>query len=113
MQQQSVGQRVGSHHPQLKSGISSPQPHKALSPQVTQHPSPQIDQQNMLASLSKAGTPLQSARSPIVVPSPSTSLASSHNTAGNIMYQQATLPMEFKPHTSTVEGIEISPSELT
>jgi len=126
-QQQSVGQRVGSHHPQMKSGISSPQLHKALSPQVTQHPSPQIDQQNMLASLSKAGTPLQSASSPVVVPSPKTPLASSpmtgdsekvsaglasHNTAGNIMHQQATLPMEFEPYTSTVEGIEISPSEL-
>ncbi|XP_049390566.1 mediator of RNA polymerase II transcription subunit 15a-like [Solanum stenotomum] len=119
MQQQSVGQRVGSHHPQMKLGISSPQLHKALSPQVTQHPSPQIDQQNMLASLSKAGTPLQSSSSPVVIPSPSTPLASSpmtrdsekvsaglasHNTAGNIMHQQATLPMEFKPHTSTVEA---------
>ncbi|MCD7450033.1 hypothetical protein HAX54_003089 [Datura stramonium] len=31
--EQSVGQRVGSHHPQLKSGISSPQLHQALSPQ--------------------------------------------------------------------------------
>ncbi|XP_055801617.1 mediator of RNA polymerase II transcription subunit 15a-like isoform X1 [Solanum dulcamara] len=104
-QQQAVGQRVGSHHPQLKSGISSPQLHQALSPQVTQHPSPQIDQQNMLASLTKAGTPLQSASSPFVVPSPSTPLApspmpgdsekvcaglGSHTTAGNIMHQQAT-----------------------
>ncbi|MCD7450032.1 hypothetical protein HAX54_003088 [Datura stramonium] len=105
-QQQSVVQRVGSHHPQLKSGISSPQLHQALSPQVTQHPSPQIDQQNMLASLTKAGTPLQSASSPFVVPSPSTPLApspmpgdsekvsaglASHTTAGNIMHQQATV----------------------
>ncbi|KAL3338815.1 hypothetical protein AABB24_027774 [Solanum stoloniferum] len=105
-QQQSVGQRVGSHHPQLKPGISSPQLHQALSPQVTQHPSPQIDQQNMLASLTKAGTPLQSASSPFVVPSPSTPLApspmpgdsekvcaglGSHTTAGNIMHQQATV----------------------
>lgn len=105
-QQQSVGQRVGSHHPQLKSGISSPQIHQALSPQVTQHPSPQIDQQNMLASLTKAGTPLQSTSSPFVVPSPSTPLAPSpmpgdsekvsaglalHTTAGNIMHQQATV----------------------
>ncbi|XP_060184404.1 mediator of RNA polymerase II transcription subunit 15a-like isoform X2 [Lycium barbarum] len=104
-QQQSVGQRVGSHHPQLKSGISSPQVHQALSPQVTQHPSPQIDQQNMLASLTKAGTPLQSASSPFVVPSPSTPLApspmpgdsekvsaglASHSISGNIMHQQAT-----------------------
>ncbi|WMV23309.1 hypothetical protein MTR67_016694 [Solanum verrucosum] len=119
MQQQSVGQRVGSHHPQMKSGISSPQLLKALSPQVTQHPSPQIDQQNMLASLSKSGTPLQSASSPFVVPSPLTPLASSpmtgdsekvsaglasHNTSGNIMHQQATLPMEFEPYTSTVEA---------
>ncbi|KAK4373504.1 hypothetical protein RND71_008888 [Anisodus tanguticus] len=104
-QQQSVGQRVGSHHPQLKPGISSPQVHQALSPQVTQHPSPQIDQQNMLASLTKAGTPLQSVGSPFVVPSPSTPLApspmpgdsekvsagfASQTIAGNIMHQQAT-----------------------
>ncbi|KAF3673834.1 Mediator of RNA polymerase II transcription subunit 15a [Capsicum annuum] len=105
-QQQSVGQRVGSHHPQLKPGISSPQLHQALSPQLTQHPSPQIDQQNMLASLTKGGTPLQSASSPFVVPSPSTPLApspmpgdsekvcaglASHTTAGNTMHQQATV----------------------
>ncbi|CAN4090225.1 unnamed protein product [Withania somnifera] len=105
-QQQSVGQRVGSHHTQLKPGISSPQLYQALSPQVTQHPSPQIDQQNMLASLTKAGTPLQSASSPFVVPSPSTPLApspmpgdsekvgaglASLTTAGNIMHQQATV----------------------
>ncbi|TMW94982.1 hypothetical protein EJD97_009527 [Solanum chilense] len=128
MQQQSVGQRVGSHQPQMMSGISSPQLHKALSPQVTQHPSPQIDQQNILTSLSKSGTPLKSASSPFVVPSPSTPLASSpmtgdsekvsaglasNNIAGNIMHQQATLLMEFQPHTSTVECIQISPSELS
>lgn len=60
----------------------------------------------MLASLTKAGTPLQSASSPFVVPSPSTPLApspmpgdsekvcaglASHTTAGNIMHQQATV----------------------
>ncbi|XP_027772123.1 mediator of RNA polymerase II transcription subunit 15a isoform X2 [Solanum pennellii] len=125
MQQQSDGQRVRSHQPLMMSGISSPQLHKALSPQVTQHPSPQIDQQNILTSLSKSGTPLKSASSPFVVPSPSTPLASSpmtgdsekvsaglasHNIAGNIMHQQATLPMEFQPHTSTVECIQISPN---
>nr|GMD58450.1 mediator of RNA polymerase II transcription subunit 15A-like isoform X1 [Ipomoea batatas] len=70
---QSLGQRVVSHHPQLKSSISSPQVHQTLSPQLAQHSSPQIDQQNVLASLTKTGTPLQSANSPFV-PSPSTPL---------------------------------------
>ncbi|KAG2723184.1 hypothetical protein I3843_02G137400 [Carya illinoinensis] len=73
------------------------------SPQILQHSSPQIDQQNVLSSLTKVGTPLQSASSPFVVPSPSTPLApspmpgdaekpissvSSHSNAGNIGHQQ-------------------------
>lgn len=74
------GQRAGLHH-QYKSGsafpVSPPQVLQAHSPQVPPHPSPQIDQQNMLTSIAKAGTPLQSASSPFVVPSPSTPLAPS------------------------------------
>ncbi|KAJ8528472.1 hypothetical protein K7X08_022164 [Anisodus acutangulus] len=93
--QQSVGQLAGSHHQQLMSGISSPQVYRALSPLVT----PQIDQQNMLASLTKAGSLLQSATSPFVVPSPSTAWAPSpmptglaiHTAAGNLKHQQATV----------------------
>ncbi|XP_019177232.1 PREDICTED: mediator of RNA polymerase II transcription subunit 15a-like isoform X2 [Ipomoea nil] len=72
-QPQSLGQRVVSHHQQLKSSITSPQVHQTLSPQLAQHPSPQIDQQNMLASLTRTGTPLPSANSPFA-PSPSTPL---------------------------------------
>ena len=70
---------------------------------MLQHASPQIDQQNMLTSLTKSGTPLQSASSPFVVPSPSTPLAPSPmpgesekvnsgvptlSNAGNIGHQQ-------------------------
>ncbi|KAF9596250.1 hypothetical protein IFM89_008413 [Coptis chinensis] len=72
------GQRTPYHHPQLKPGaqfpISSPQLHPAPSPQ---HSSPQIDQQNLLTTFPKSGTPLQSANSPFIVPSPSTPLAPS------------------------------------
>ncbi|KAL0335520.1 UNVERIFIED_CONTAM: Mediator of RNA polymerase II transcription subunita [Sesamum radiatum] len=71
------GQRP-SYHQQMKSGtpfsISSQQ---AASPQIGHHPSPQIDQQNLLSSHTKTGTPLQSASSPFIVPSPSTSMAPS------------------------------------
>ncbi|KAG2723180.1 hypothetical protein I3843_02G137400 [Carya illinoinensis] len=102
----SAGQRAAYSHQQLKLGgsfpISSPQLQVA-SPQILQHSSPQIDQQNVLSSLTKVGTPLQSASSPFVVPSPSTPLApspmpgdaekpissvSSHSNAGNIGHQQ-------------------------
>ncbi|XP_031114639.1 mediator of RNA polymerase II transcription subunit 15a-like [Ipomoea triloba] len=51
---------VSSVSPQLKPSISSPQVHHTLSPQLAQHSSPQ---QNVLASLTKTGTPLQSANS--------------------------------------------------
>lgn len=44
---------------------------------MPQHPSPQIDQQNALTSITKAGTPLQSSSSPFIVPSPSTPMARS------------------------------------
>ncbi|KNA02701.1 hypothetical protein SOVF_216190, partial [Spinacia oleracea] len=66
-------------HQQLKPvasfPVSSPQLFQAVSPQINQH-SPQIDQQNLQQSVSKGGTPLQSANSPYV-PSPSTPLAPS------------------------------------
>ncbi|KAB2028867.1 hypothetical protein ES319_D05G125200v1 [Gossypium barbadense] len=104
-----AGQRQTYTHQQLKSGaqfpISSPQLHPAASPQMPQHSSPQIDQQSLLPSISKTGTPLQSANSPFVVPSPSTPLApspmpgesekpapgtSSLSNAANIGHQQGT-----------------------
>ncbi|XP_062092601.1 mediator of RNA polymerase II transcription subunit 15a [Humulus lupulus] len=76
-----AGQRAAYPHQQLKSSspfaISSNQLLQASSPQILQHSSPQVDQQNLLPSLPKAGTPLQSANSPFVVPSPSTPLAPS------------------------------------
>ncbi|KAE8674063.1 Mediator of RNA polymerase II transcription subunit 15a [Hibiscus syriacus] len=72
-----ASQRQSYNHQQLKPGaqfpVSSPQLLQAASPQMPQHSSPQVDQQNLL----KAGTPLQSANSPFVVPSPSTPLAPS------------------------------------
>ena len=96
-----------SAYQQLKPGasfpISSPQLLQAASPQIPQHSSPQVDQQNLFSSLTKAGTPLQSANSPFVAPSPSTPMApspmpgdseksvsgvSSLSNAGNIGYQQ-------------------------
>ncbi|XP_022860694.1 mediator of RNA polymerase II transcription subunit 15a-like isoform X1 [Olea europaea var. sylvestris] len=77
-QHHSSGQRSSYHQP-LKPGTpfstSSPQVLQVASPQV--HLSPQIDQQNLLTSHPKTGTPLQSANSPFVVPSPSTSMAPS------------------------------------
>ncbi|XP_047340882.1 mediator of RNA polymerase II transcription subunit 15a-like isoform X2 [Impatiens glandulifera] len=71
-------QRSAYQHLQTKSNtskfpISSPQIlQTAASPQVLQQPSPQIDQQNILSSLTRTGTPLQSTNSPLIVPSPST-----------------------------------------
>ncbi|XP_026447212.1 mediator of RNA polymerase II transcription subunit 15a-like isoform X1 [Papaver somniferum] len=63
--------KLGSSFP-----ISSPQMLSVASPQLSQH-SPQIDQQSLSSSLTKTGTPLQSANPPLIVPSPSTSLAAS------------------------------------
>ncbi|XP_062191600.1 mediator of RNA polymerase II transcription subunit 15a-like isoform X2 [Phragmites australis] len=75
---QQVGPR-GNHYPQLKQGgvfpISSPQNLQASSPQIS-HPSPQVDQHNLLPSQLKTGTPLHSANSPFV-PSPSPPVAPS------------------------------------
>ncbi|XP_073288252.1 mediator of RNA polymerase II transcription subunit 15a-like isoform X1 [Primulina huaijiensis] len=80
-QHTSSGQRQSYHHPHMKSGtpfsISSPQVLQGGSPQISLHPSPQLDQQNLQASHVKAGTPLQSANSPFIVPSPSTSMVPS------------------------------------
>ncbi|KAL3629921.1 hypothetical protein CASFOL_026233 [Castilleja foliolosa] len=77
----SAGQRQSYHHQQMKSGtpfsISSQQVLQATSPQMGHHSSPQIDQQNLLTVHTKGGTPLQSANSPFIVPSPSTSMAPS------------------------------------
>ncbi|XP_023529244.1 mediator of RNA polymerase II transcription subunit 15a-like isoform X3 [Cucurbita pepo subsp. pepo] len=73
-------QRSAYTHPQMKPGTSfpiSPPIFQATSPQVTQNSSPQVDQQNMFSSMNRIGTPLQSASSPFVVPSPSTPLAPS------------------------------------
>ncbi|CAN6468118.1 unnamed protein product [Victoria cruziana] len=97
-------------HQQLKSGSSFPvsSPQLATSPQILQHSSPQIDQQSLLgaAALPKIGTPLQSASSPFVVPSPSTPVtpsqlqgdsekpgASPLSKSGNIVMQQPTVPV--------------------
>ncbi|XP_047955267.1 mediator of RNA polymerase II transcription subunit 15a-like isoform X2 [Salvia hispanica] len=80
-QHNSSGQRTSFHHQQMKSGtpfsMSSQNALQAASPQIGHHSSPQIDQQNILTSHNKATTPLQSANSPFVAPSPSTSMAPS------------------------------------
>lgn len=77
----SSGQRQAYPHQQLKQGspfhVSSPQLLQTASPQISQHSSPQVDQQNLLPPLTKVGTPLQSANSPFVVPTPSPPLAPS------------------------------------
>ncbi|KAL9664117.1 hypothetical protein QQ045_019514 [Rhodiola kirilowii] len=114
---------------QIKSGVSfpmsSPQMLSTTSSQVLLNSSPQIDQQNMTSSLSKAGTPLQSANSPFVVPSPSTPLAPSpvrgdsekltsyvspFTTSGNIGVQQSALPQApTEPMAIGTPGISASP----
>ncbi|KAI4372867.1 hypothetical protein MLD38_011051 [Melastoma candidum] len=75
-----VNQCMNYPHQQWKPGslfpLSSPHLLQAVS-QIPSLSSPQIDQQNILSSLAKAGTPLQSANSPFLVPSPSTPLAPS------------------------------------
>ncbi|XP_068310904.1 mediator of RNA polymerase II transcription subunit 15a-like isoform X1 [Pyrus communis] len=102
-QHMSSGQRAYPHQ-QLKSGSPFPIPSsyqllQAASPQISQHSSPQVDHKNLLTH-PKAGTPLQTACSPFVIPSPSTPMApspmpwdsekpSSLPNAGNIGHQQA------------------------
>ncbi|KAJ4961003.1 hypothetical protein NE237_020913 [Protea cynaroides] len=74
-QHYSAGQRSAYHHQQLKTGASFPitshQLLQAASPQISLHSSPQIDQQSLLTSLSKAEMPLQSRNSLFIIPSPS------------------------------------------
>ncbi|KAG4944950.1 hypothetical protein JHK87_040957 [Glycine soja] len=73
-------QRSTYPHQQMKGSpfpVSSPQLLQATSPQIPQHSSPQVDQQNHLPSLTKVATPLQSANSPFMVPTPSPPLAPS------------------------------------
>lgn len=68
------------NHRQIKAGsshVSSPQLLQAGSPQISQNSSSLIDHQNMLSSLPKLGTPLQSVNSPSVCLSPSTPVSSS------------------------------------
>ncbi|CAA0828629.1 Mediator of RNA polymerase II transcription subunit 15a [Striga hermonthica] len=76
-QHSSSGQRQSYIHQQMKPGapfsISSQQGLQATSPQISHQPSPQIDP----TSHSKGGTPLHSANSPFIVPSPSTSMVPS------------------------------------
>ncbi|KAK9132052.1 hypothetical protein Scep_011580 [Stephania cephalantha] len=108
--------------------VSSPRPPaQAASPQVSQHSSPQTDQQNLVSCLSRAGTPLQSTNSSIIaVLSPSTSLAqyspaqgdpekpssavSSHSNAGSTVDQQAVSLA--KPHSAVISTPGISASPL-
>lgn len=111
-------------HQQLKPGasfpVSSPQLFQAVSPQINQH-SPQIDHQNLQQSVSKGGTPLQSANSPFV-PSPSTPLApspmpgdaekpavSSLSNVANIGNQQSGAPVASQSLSIGTPGISPSP----
>ncbi|XP_044486445.1 mediator of RNA polymerase II transcription subunit 15a-like isoform X2 [Mangifera indica] len=125
----SSSQRPAYHHQQLKAGTTFPIPSaqilQAASPQIQQHSSPQVDQQNLLSSHHKTGTPLQSASSPIVMPSPSTPLApspmpgdsekpisgiSSLANAGNIAHQQNSNAQAAAPSLAIgTPGISASP----
>lgn len=91
--------------------------------------SAQTDKQNVLNSVTKSGTPLQSANSPFIVSSPSTpstshmpieseklnSGVSSLSKAGNIGNQATTAMLPTQPFTIGTPGISPSPllSELT
>jgi PAX-interacting protein 1 len=103
--------------------ISSPQLPQHASPQL-QHSSPQIDQQNLPSSVTKTGTPLQSANSPFVVPSPSTPLApspmpgdsdkpvsgiSSILNTGNIVHQPSVAQAQAPSLAVGTPGISASP----
>ncbi|XP_054783608.1 mediator of RNA polymerase II transcription subunit 15a-like isoform X2 [Prosopis cineraria] len=122
------GQRSAYPHQQFKPGgpypVSSPHILQPASPQSQQHPSPQVDQQN-LSSFTKASTPLQSANSTFVGPTPSPPLApslmpdsekpisvvSSVSNAANIGHQQtriATVPAQ----SLAIGTPGISPSPL-
>lgn len=112
---------------QLKPGTSFPisSQLQSGSPQVLQHSSPQLDQQNVVSSITKAGTPLQSANSPFVAPSPSTpvvpspmpgdsdkpiSALTSHSNAGNVGHQAVTsAPAPGQSLAIGTPGISASP----
>ncbi|XP_024985083.1 mediator of RNA polymerase II transcription subunit 15a-like isoform X3 [Cynara cardunculus var. scolymus] len=124
LQQQQVASQRPAYHQQLKSGAPfSPQLLSASSPLTPQHSSPQIDQQNLLNSLTKSGTPLQSANSPFIVSSPSTtstshmpgesekvnSGVSSLSNAGNIGHQPTGAVLPTQSLAIGTPGISASP----
>ncbi|XP_030492178.2 mediator of RNA polymerase II transcription subunit 15a isoform X1 [Cannabis sativa] len=123
-----AGQRAAYPHQQLKSSssfaMSSNQLLQASSPQILQHSSPQVEQQNLLPPLTKTGTPLQSASSPFVDPSPSTPLVpspmpsdsekplpgvSSLVNAGNVGQQQTSVVTPAQSLAIGTPGISASP----
>ncbi|CAN6468874.1 unnamed protein product [Victoria cruziana] len=127
-QQQSMGQRAAFQ--QLKAGssfpVSSPQLLQTTSPQISQHSSPQVDQQSLLTvtSAPKVGTPMQTASSPFVVPSPSTPFsqsplpgdnekpgASPLSNAGNTVNQQSTA-LSAQAQSLAIGTPGLSPSPL-
>ncbi|KAF4347732.1 hypothetical protein G4B88_017811 [Cannabis sativa] len=104
--------------------MSSNQLLQASSPQILQHSSPQVEQQNLLPPLTKTGTPLQSASSPFVDPSPSTPLVpspmpsdsekplpgvSSLVNAGNVGQQQTSVVTPAQSLAIGTPGISASP----
>ncbi|CAK9309348.1 unnamed protein product [Citrullus colocynthis] len=120
-------QRSAYTHQQMKPGTSfpiSPPIFQAASPQVAQNSSPQVDQQSLLSSITKTGTPLQSASSPFVVPSPSTPMApspmpgdsekptsgvSTHTNAGNAGQQTIASGTQAQSLAIGTPGISASP----
>lgn len=120
-------QRAAYTHQQMKPGTSfpiSPPIFQAASPQVAQNSSPQVDQQSLLSSITKTGTPLQSASSPFVVPSPSTPMApspmpgesekptsgvSAHTNAGNAGQQTSVSGTQAQSLAIGTPGISASP----
>ncbi|XP_038887416.1 mediator of RNA polymerase II transcription subunit 15a-like [Benincasa hispida] len=120
-------QRSAYTHQQMKPGTSfpiSPPIFQAASPQVTQNSSPQVDQQSLLSSITKTGTPLQSASSPFVVPSPSTPMApspmpgesekptsgvSTHTNVGNAGQQTSVSATQAQSLAIGTPGISASP----
>ncbi|CAK9309347.1 unnamed protein product [Citrullus colocynthis] len=120
-------QRSAYTHQQMKPGTSfpiSPPIFQAASPQVAQNSSPQVDQQGLLSSLTKTGTPLQSASSPFIVPSPSTPMApspipgdsekptsgvSTHTNVGNAGQQTSVSGTQAQSLAIGTPGISASP----
>ncbi|KAL7227334.1 hypothetical protein ACSBR1_022223 [Camellia fascicularis] len=86
------------------------------SPRTSQHSSPHIDQKNLLSPLSRAGTPLQSAASPFVVPSPSTPLTPSSLTLDPEIHSSGISPLsvaENTEHPQTPVGVAEIQSQAT